>query len=69
MMVGLIAGCAKLRNRPAVMDELPRPMRILAAGGHPRVVRDELVRFKADDLEYPTQVPCGTFTARGGKRG
>jgi hypothetical protein len=42
MMVGLVANHARMRNRPLLGTELPRPTRVLAPfSNHPKVVRDE----------------------------
>jgi hypothetical protein len=74
MMVGLVANHARLRSRPLVITDMPRPCRVMAPySAHPLVVRDDMVASKFDrlgdgrgaDVLYLAQVPVSAFTSRG----
>jgi hypothetical protein len=69
MIVGLVAQHAKLRKRPEVDWEIPLPRWVLARfGPRPLVMRDVMVRNKADGALYPVQKPCTTYARRRGGR-
>jgi hypothetical protein len=69
MIVGLVANRARLRKRPEVYRELPKPVRVLAPyGPRPLVLREVMVRNKADGQLYAALQPCTSFSLRRGGR-
>jgi hypothetical protein len=69
MIVGWVANGARLRKRPEVDRELPKPARVLASCGlRPLVLREVMMRNKADGRLYPALQPCTSFSLRRGGR-